>query len=107
MVENLYNRDAELASASLTVTPGRSSVIDFLPAFAVENYQLVLKKSNIEDVSWRTYGMQFRLELWCVIFATVFAFWVLILVVEWLLLNANQQESIELPAVRALLSFLC
>ncbi len=96
MVENLMDGSAQLASASLTITPARATAMDYLPPLGTEKYQLILKSSNIEDVSWRTYGMQFRVELWSVIFAMVFCFWILILMSEWLL---DKTFTLPSPAV--------
>ncbi len=95
MVQNLMEGEADLCSASLTFTPSRASVVDFLRPFAVENYQLVMRKEGIEDISWRTYRMPFRLELWYALAAMIFSFWVLLQTFETLLLRKKEESALD------------
>jgi hypothetical protein len=74
MISDLLGGDADLISASLTITPLRATAVDYLPAMGLEKHSLVLEIASIEDVSWRTFGMQFRANLWIVVTACSIAF---------------------------------
>jgi hypothetical protein len=78
MIADILSGDADLISASLTITPPRATAVDFLPAMGLEKYSLVLEIDSIEDVSWRTFGMQFRANLWIVVTACSIMFSIII-----------------------------
>ncbi len=64
MAENVLSGEAHLIGASLTVTPERASVLDFLPTLGLEDYMLFIVDSGVEEISWTTYTVQFTPGLW-------------------------------------------
>ncbi len=95
MAENLLRGEAQLIAASLTITPQRSTVLDFLPVIGTEDYVLWLYNSGVEDISWRTFVVQFKPDLWYVILVMICLFWLAILGASHITMHKSQTLEVS------------
>ncbi len=84
MADNVLSGEADLISASLTLTPERASVLSFLPALGLEKYMLIIVDKGIEDISWRTFLVILRPEIWYATMTMAFSFWIIVVSVDWM-----------------------
>ena len=63
-LSSLVEGKADIIVTSLTVTPGRSKVVSFLPAIGTESYALFTNRITEEKFFWNSYIDPFTFELW-------------------------------------------
>ncbi|XP_063880766.1 probable glutamate receptor isoform X2 [Scylla paramamosain] len=73
MVGDVVDGVADMAVASLDITPERSVAVDFLLPISHTRYKMVVKRPSNSDLMWGTYIKEFSGHVWAVLGSTAVA----------------------------------
>ena len=82
MISNLILGDADFVSTSLTMTPERYEVIDYLLPFGSETYAFFISRHESEGFSWKTYLNPLTGKVWLIIGASSLVYFILKKIIE-------------------------
>ncbi|CAO4361403.1 unnamed protein product [Caenorhabditis nigoni] len=91
MVGELQRGDADLAVASLTISYGRSEVIDFTVPYMHLGISILFKKPRITDSDWFKFMDPLSTQVWIMTFASYFV----VSVAIWIIAKISPYEQFE------------
>uniref|UniRef100_A0A8R1HVC7 Uncharacterized protein n=1 Tax=Caenorhabditis japonica TaxID=281687 RepID=A0A8R1HVC7_CAEJA len=91
MVGELQRGDADLAVASLTISYGRSEVIDFTVPYMHLGISILFKKPRITDSDWFKFMDPLSTQVWIMTFASYFV----VSIAIWIIAKISPYEQFE------------
>uniref|UniRef100_A0A1I7UJL3 Glutamate receptor n=1 Tax=Caenorhabditis tropicalis TaxID=1561998 RepID=A0A1I7UJL3_9PELO len=91
MVGELQRGDADLAVASLTISYGRSEVIDFTVPYMHLGISILFKKPRITDSDWFKFMDPLSTQVWIMTFASYF----IVSIAIWIIAKISPYEQFE------------
>ncbi len=82
MIGSLLMDHVDIVASSLTLTPSRHSVIDFLYPMGSETYAIYIGNPGLEDLDWDIYTQPFSQSLWIFLAFSVAALALLIFLID-------------------------